>query len=98
MIVHKGIRIDVTYAPYYPAMTSGHPDGWCPEEGGEVMDVEAEIYSWEDFADNFCIENCPVQYIGLSHNEIIDRILEDDWDEINDEAWNEEVNRDQDYY
>lgn len=35
----------VTYfEPYRPAKLTGHPDTWCPEEGGElewtVLDVE----------------------------------------------------------
>jgi len=35
--------IDVTYAtPVVPAKLSGHPDNWCPAEGG---DFEFRVYT-----------------------------------------------------
>jgi hypothetical protein len=33
------LSVDAIFSPYVPAKRSGHPDDWCPAEGGELKDV-----------------------------------------------------------
>lgn len=36
------VYVDYSGTPYIPANLSGHPDTWCPAEGGEIEIEEVE--------------------------------------------------------
>jgi hypothetical protein len=37
------VEVEGVVNPYVPARLSGHPDTWCPEEGGDVEITSAKV-------------------------------------------------------
>ena len=67
------VYVNVTsYIPYTPAKLSGHPDTWCPPEGGELE----FFFSWVD-------DGQPSEFLECVINkDDYDKIEQECWDHI----------------
>lgn len=55
-------EIEVLVSPYIPAVVSGPPDAWCPDEGGEIE-------GWDDNCPH-CGVDIDYAFIDRNNNEI----------------------------
>lgn len=41
---HDSVEVEYSASVYHPAKLTGHPDSWCPAEGGEI-EIEEVRYT-----------------------------------------------------